>query len=130
MKLTIGRLAKTCEVSVETIRFYQRLELLAIPQAISNTYREYGEEHVQQLLFIRRAQLAGFTLNEIKMLMELHPFEDRLKIQTIAKSRLEALEARIHKLQQVSKGLQQLIAQCEDTAAKHACPIIKAFNKD
>ena len=79
---TIGALAKAGEVGVETVRYYQRRGLLPTPardggNALSGGIRRYGAEDLRRLRFIRQAQAAGFTLEEIGTLLSLDATEDR-----------------------------------------------------
>ena len=69
--LSIGQLAKQAGVGVETVRFYEREGLLAEPERRQSGYRQYQNDTVQRLLFIRRAKELGFTLKEIKELLKL-----------------------------------------------------------
>ena len=69
--LTIGQLARNGGVGVETVRFYERKGLLAEPDRRPSGYRQYDEDVVDRLRFIRRAKELGFTLNEIKELLSL-----------------------------------------------------------
>lgn len=127
-KLTISRFAQQGGVSVETVRFYQRRGLLPIPKAVTSSFREYNDSHLQQLHFIRQAQLAGFSLEEIKTLLSLDPIHDRLSIQTLAKQQLAKLDDQIKSLQQVAAGLHRLVNTCEHSKEGAHCPIIKAFS--
>ena len=95
--LTIGRLAGGGNVGVETIRFYQRKGLLETPTRESGI-RRYGSEDLRRLRFIRQAQAAGFTLEEIRELLELDAGEDRDRARELARSRIEALDAKIAEL--------------------------------
>ena len=88
--LTIGELAAAGGVGVETIRFYQRRDLLRTP-ARGGGIRHYGRDDVRRLRFIRQAQAAGFTLEEIRELLELDAGEDRGRARELAKVRIEAL---------------------------------------
>jgi len=126
-KLTISRFAKQGGVGIETVRFYQRRGLLPIPKAIKSSFREYDDSHLQQLHFIRQAQLAGFSLEEIKTLLSLDPIHDRLSIQELAKQQLAKLDAQINALQQVAASLHRLVHTCEHSKQGTHCPIIKAF---
>src|SRR2546428_14176958 len=69
--VTIGRLAKTIGVNVQTIRFYERRRLLSPTTRTPSGYRVYGVEEVRRLRFIRNAQALGFTLEEIAGLINL-----------------------------------------------------------
>ena len=76
--LTIGRLAEAAGVGVETVRFYQRKGLLETPTRESGI-RRYGSEDLRRLRFIRQAQAAGFTLEEIRELIALDAGHDRAR---------------------------------------------------
>ena len=76
---TIGALAKAAGVGVETVRYYQRRGLLPEPARPPGEVRRYGEEDVKRLRFIRSAQAAGFTLNEIGELIALDASDDRTR---------------------------------------------------
>lgn len=69
--LTIGQVARQAGVGVETVRFYERQGLLAPPERTTSGYRQYEEEAIWRLRFIRRAKELGFTLNEIKELLSM-----------------------------------------------------------
>lgn len=126
-KLTISRFAQQGGVSVETVRFYHRRGLLPFPRTNGTGVREYQPCHLQQLRFIRQAQLAGFSLNEIKTLLQLDPVHDRLRIQALAKKQLDKLYQQIEELQQVALGLHYLVNTCGQSEEGAHCPIIKAF---
>lgn len=126
-KLTISRFAKQGGVSVETVRFYQRRGLLPIPKTDGRVIREYQPCHLQQLHFIRQAQLAGFSLDEIKTLLNFDPVHDRLHIQALAKRQLDKLYQQIEELQQVARSLHHLVNACEQSEEGVHCPIVKAL---
>src|SRR5690349_7921860 len=91
---TIGRLAKAGGVGVETIRSYQRKGLLQTP-ARADAIRRYGAEDLRRLRFIRQAQTAGFTLDEIGELLTRDAGEDRGRARELAQARLVALDQKI-----------------------------------
>ncbi|MDI1302085.1 MAG: MerR family transcriptional regulator [bacterium] len=124
--ITIGKLAERAGVSVETVRYYQRSGLLAEP-ARQGTYRHYGEDHLQQLKFIRRAKDAGFSLEEIRQLLGMDAVRDRRKIHDMASHRLGDIEARIKDLQALAKRLKTLMTQCEGEKGSVCCPIVETF---
>jgi MerR family transcriptional regulator, mercuric resistance operon regulatory protein len=124
--LTIGTLAAAGGVGVETIRFYQRRGLLEQPTRESGI-RRYGSQDVRRLRFIRQAQLAGFTLQEIKELLELDASEDRSRARELAKARIEALNARISELERARNALQRLAKECSD-GSSGPCPILTSFD--
>ena len=125
--MMIARLAQTAGVGVETVRYYQRRGLLAVP-ASAGGVRRYGEQDVRRLRFIRMAQAAGFTLEEIGELIALDRTEDRGRVRALAAARLEALDARIAELVEARTALRRLADQCAaDT--RGPCPIIEAFDR-
>lgn len=126
MSRTIAKLAKAAGVGVETVRYYQRRGLMPVPKTYGATYRAYDKEYVEQLLFIRRAQAAGFTLEEIRELVKLDPSEGRERIRELARERLDALEAKITELRAAQASLQPLLKNCEATSSG-PCPIIEAL---
>ena len=124
--LTIGELAATGGVGVETIRFYQRKALLQTP-AREGGIRHYGREDVRRLRFIRQAQAAGFTLEEIRELLELDAGEDRGRARELAKARIQALDAKIGDLQRARDALRRLASACAE-GSTGPCPILASFD--
>ena len=122
--LTIGRLAAAGGVGVETVRFYQRKGLLPTP-ARDGGFRHYGREDVRRLRFIRQAQAAGFTLEEIGELLELDAGEDRARARELARLRIQALDARIGDLQRARDALARLAHECAHGSGP--CPILASF---
>lgn len=125
--LTIGKLAASTGVNVETVRYYQRIGLLAEPERVGS-FRHYGEEHAERLRFIRRAKDAGFTLEEIRELLGFDEVTERNHIRALAQHRLEAIEERMADMQKLAAQLKQLIDRCEHSAAESCCPIIQTFS--
>ena len=124
-ELTIGKLAAAGNVGVETVRFYQRRELLATPRRLDGI-RRYGPADVSRLRFIRQAQAAGFTLEEIRQLLALDSGEDRAAVRVLAAKRLAELEARMAELQEARLSLQKLVSECA-VGKTGPCPILKSF---
>ena len=123
--LTIGKLAEAGGVGVETIRFYQRKGLLGMP-ARDGGIRRYGAPDVRRLRFIRKAQQAGFTLEEIKELLELDTSHDHRRAQEMAQTRLAKLDEQIADLQRAQQSLRKLVAECAKGGSR-TCPILAAF---
>jgi MerR family mercuric resistance operon transcriptional regulator len=122
---TIGQLATEANVGVETIRFYQRKGLIPTP-ARATGIRRYGSDELRRLRFIRQAQAAGFTLEEIGELIALDAGEDRRRARELAASRIEALDTRIAELQRARDALQRLATEC-GKGGKGPCPILVSF---
>ena len=124
--LTIGKLAAAAGVGVETVRFYQRRGLLPTPER-AGTIRRYSSDDLRRLRFIRHAQAAGFTLEQIRELLALDAADDRERARILALARVAALDAQIGKLKAARDSLKRLAADC---AGGHggACPILTAFD--
>jgi len=124
--LTIGTLAREGGVGVETVRYYQRRGLLAQPRR-GDGIRRYGNEDLRRLRFIRTAQAAGFTLEQVAELLALDATEDRAKARTLARARIVALDAKITELQTARDALKRLARECASSTGP--CPIIAAFEQ-
>lgn len=124
---SIAGLARAGGVGVETIRYYQRRGLLAEPRREgASGVRRYGDGDVRRLRFIKSAQAAGFTLEQITELLALDATDDRTRAHLLARERVAALDIRIAELQSARDALAQLAHACAagDTGP---CPIISAF---
>lgn len=122
--MTIGMLARTSGVHVETIRFYQRRGLLAQPRRPAGGVRRYSADAVARLRFIRRAQDIGFTLGEIAELLRLQ--RGCRDAHDLATAKLAAIERRLADLNRVRKTLRELVGRCE-AGRSAGCPIIEAL---
>jgi MerR family transcriptional regulator, mercuric resistance operon regulatory protein len=131
MALTISELARGAGVGVETIRFYQRKGLLFDPRPTARAgggRRHYGDDEARRLRFIRAAQRAGFTLEEIGELLELDRSDDRPRARAMAQARIAALDERIAELQAARGSLEALARECA-RSERGPCPIIAAFER-
>lgn len=122
--LTIGGLAREGGVGVETVRYYQRRGLLETPRG--DGVRRYGKEALRRLRFIRSAQTAGFTLEQIGELLALDAGQDRARARELARTRLAELDEKIAELETARGALTRLAKACGD-GADGPCPIITAF---
>lgn len=126
MDLTIGQYAAAGGVGVETVRYYQRKQLLDTP-AKGDGIRRYGPEDVRRLRFIRSAQRAGFTLEEIRELLALDAGNDRPRARELAQARVAKLDEQIAELERARDSLKRLARQCAGGKAG-PCPILEAFD--
>jgi DNA-binding transcriptional MerR regulator len=115
-KLTIGKLAKMAGVGVETIRFYQRKELLREP-VTTGAIRTYSEEDAQKIIFIKKTQELGFSLAEIKELLELNtkPRSTCATVKKKTEAKIKELEQKIADLNKVKTSLEKLSCVCDST---------------
>lgn len=128
--LTIGRLAESAEVNVETVRYYQRRGLMREPARPMGSVRRYSSDDVKRIRFIKRAQQLGFTLGEITNLLKLEDGRSCHETERLAEQKLALVEARIADLGRLRKTLKELIGRCEVGRGKIACPIIDTLAAD
>ena len=129
-KMTIGRLASAAGVNVETIRFYQRSGLIDEPARLHGGYRTYGEEDIRRIRFIKRAQLLGFTLDEITSLLKLEGSQACIGTRDLAARKLAMVESKLADLQAMKIALTGMVARCDNEERDEWCPIIQALIDD
>lgn len=127
--ITIGELAKATGVGVETVRFYERKGLVKAPARKTSGYRQYPEETVERMRFIRRAQQVGFTLKEIKDLLALRDDADarRGDVRGKATAKIADIDAKVRDLLAMRESLVELLTSCEGDGPASECPIITAL---
>lgn len=128
--LTIGVLAKSAGVNVETIRYYHRRGLLQEPSKPGGGFRHYPQESVKRVRFIKRAQTLGFTLEEIQGLLALDQRKACRETREIAAHKLDLIEQKIAGLSKMKKSLARLVRSCDASAAGAPCPIIHVLADD
>ena len=128
--LPIGRLAAKAGVNVETIRYYQRRGLLAEPAKPLNGHRRYPAASATRVRFIERAQLLGFTLEEIAGLLQLDAAHACAETRNLAARKLLIIEQKLADLTTMRKALAKLKRQCDSLDRAGACPIIDALATD
>lgn len=129
MNLTIGEIARQAGVGIETVRFYEKQGLMQKPQRTEANYRLYPEEEVARLRFIKRAKELGFSLKEIRELLQLHgdPHATKGDIKTRAESKIADIRAKIEDLSRMVKALETLSATCDGQGPIDECPILHAL---
>ncbi len=128
--LTIGKVAKIAQVSVDALRFYEKEGLLSPAQKSDAGYRLYNEDGVRRLNFIRHAQHCGLSLAEIRELLELKSRDDACctDVRSVAIQRKLQLEGKIKALKAMSQALSELIDICaDDRKPLDECPILAAL---
>lgn len=128
--LTIGQVAQAASVSVETIRYYQRRGLLAEPHKPVGGHRRYAGDYVNRLQFIKRAQLLGFSLEEIESLLRLDGANCCTDTRLLATHKLALIDAKIADLNNMRIALAELAQQCEAGGDQGSCPIIRSLAQD
>lgn len=132
IKLTRGGLARRVGVSGEAIRFYETRKLLPEPERNASGYRQYSSESVKRVQFIKRAQMLGFTLEEIAELLQLRadPGGSSREVKAVAIEKLVVIDAKIRDLKRMKKSLEVLVNACDGQGPRHDCPILTAIEED
>ena len=127
--LRISEVAKRAGVSVQTLRFYERRGLLGPPPRTESGYRDYPDDAVLRVRFIKRAQRLGFTLDEVSRLLELRDCSaDACEASlSLASAKLTSIRARIQELVALASELQQMAQACETRASASCCPFLEAL---
>ncbi len=128
--LTIGKLARAAGVPVETVRFYERKGLIADPPRRSSGYREYSEDVVRRLRFIRRAKELGFSLREIEELLALRTGPATCgEVREQISAKLADINERVRDLNRMGSALAELHTLCESTDPLGDCPILESIEE-
>lgn len=130
--MTRGEVADKADVNPETLRYYERKELIPKPPRSDGGFRVYDDSYVDRLRFIKRAKELGFTLAEIKDLLDLRVDDEATcrDVKTRAEDKLEEVDAKIRALQQIRDALARLAETCEGEGATSDCPILDAMAGD
>ncbi len=129
--LSTGQLAKDAKVNIETIRYYERRRLLPEPRRRESGYREYSQDDVNRIKFIKRAQALGFTLKEISELLALRVDSKTTcaKVKKQAEAKISNIEEKIRMLKTMKTALGKLALSCKDHEPQHGCPILEYLNE-
>lgn len=129
--LSIGGVAKLAAVGVETLRFYERKGLIEKPPRRVSSYRVYPIATVDRVRFIKRAKDLGFSLKEIKELLELRISPDTTcgEIKKHAEDKIRDIDERINSLRSMKRALQRLTDACGGSAPVSECPILDALDE-
>ena len=125
--LTIGELARSAGVHIETIRFYQRRGLLAEPVRPLGGIRRYGEADAARIRFIKSAQKLGFSLDEIMILLTLEDGTQCNEASKIARQKLSEVRGKLADLHRMEKSLAKLVGECEKKRGQVCCPLISSL---
>lgn len=130
-RLSIGDLARRTVTKVETIRWYERVGLLPLPPRTEGNYRTYSTAHLNRLSFIRRARDLGFSIEQVRELLDLA--DDRTRsceaVDAIAHAHLQEVERKIADLTALRRELDEIIGQCRHGTVAE-CRIIEALSPE
>jgi len=125
----VGEVARKAGVNKETLRYYEKRKLITKPDRRRSGYRIFTQHHIDQVKFIKRAQELGFTLSEIKELLELRTDENTTcsEVKTEAEEKYRDVAEKIKDLQRIKATLIELIDSCSGSGPKGECPILDAL---
>lgn len=128
---TIGQLARLSGFGVETIRYYQRERLLSRPPRRGTGYRRYPEDTLARLGFIRQAKALGFSLKDIKGLLELRvaPNATCADVRRRAESKIAEVRVKLAMLRNIERALVKLTAACRGRGPTSDCPILDVLEQ-
>lgn len=130
--MTIGRVAEQAGVNVETIRFYERKGLVETPKRSNSGYRQYQQDTVRRIRFIKRAKDLGFTLKEVGELLSLRaePGASCADVKIRAGTKIADIDERIRELTKMKNALVTLARVCNANGPVTECPILEAMEPD
>ncbi|MBI3992725.1 MAG: heavy metal-responsive transcriptional regulator [Candidatus Lambdaproteobacteria bacterium] len=130
--LTIGKAAAQTGMSIDTIRFYERMGLLPAPVRRPSGYREFDAGAVTRLRFIKRAKNLGFSLREVIDLLSLRVDEERTcaDVYALTQAKIGDIERRIGELKRMKQALTRLASACAGEGPTGECPILDALEQD
>jgi Hg(II)-responsive transcriptional regulator len=129
--LTIGQVARQAGVGVETVRFYEREGLLEEPARRASGYRQYSEQVVKRIHFIKRAQQLGFSLKEIAelLLLRVDTQTSCEEVKQHAEAKIAEVERKLIELQRMRQALRTIAALCTGEGPASACPMLDALEQ-
>ena len=126
---TIGTLAETAGVNVETIRFYQRKGLMPEPEKPYGSIRRYGDTDLARVRFIKSAQRLGFSLEEVGDLLKLDDGTRCGEARQLAEQKLVDVRQKLSDLQRIESVLTGLVARCSAVRGRVSCPLIASLQE-
>ncbi len=126
--VSIGAAARRSGVKVETVRYYERIGLVAPPPRSAGGHRVYGPGAVTRLAFVRRARALGFTLGQVRDLLALADARETscVEVERLARGHLAAVRGRLADLARMETVLAEMIARCAGGSVPD-CPILEAL---
>ena len=126
--MKIGQLSEKTNCKIETIRYYEKTGLIPEPNRTESGYRNYDETHLKRLVFIRRSRELGFTIKEIRVLLQLVDGREYscANINAIATEHIAGIRQKITDLKNLEKTLSRIASQCSGNSVPE-CPIIDAL---
>ena len=130
--MRIGKVAEQVGITVEAIRFYEKQGLIELPRRNESGYRDYPEDIVQHVSFIKRTKELGFSLKEIKELMSLQhtPGTTCGEVKEQAEAKIADIDRKVADLQRIKGALAELVSVCPGQGPLSGCPIIGSIKAE
>lgn len=131
--LTVGQVAKEAGVGIETLRFYEREGLLEPPKRREPSgYRQYSQDVIPRLVFIRRAKELGFSLPEIRELLYLRadPSVTCADIRHRAEVKIADISRRVDDLVKIRSALEEIASTCASAEPSGPCPLLEHLSNE
>ena len=133
-KFTIGQVARSVNVNIETIKYYEKRGLLSTPERNDSGYRMFSKSEVEDLVLIKKAQAIGFTLKEIKSILEVikqEPYFPTDEMYEFAVNKITEIDEKIARLESFKSLLGQVIEKPVHSfsQSKQDCPVLKEIRK-
>jgi MerR family mercuric resistance operon transcriptional regulator len=124
-QMSRGSLAKHTGVNIETIRYYEKIGLMPNPSRSAGGHRIYNQSHLKRLFFIRRSRQLGFTLKEIRELLELVDGGEYTcaEIRNRTTTHLVDVTRKISDLQKIQRTLETMASKCDGSLVPN-CQIV------
>ena len=131
-KLTVGRVARAAGVSIDTVRFYERLGLIAASTRTEGGFRVFDPTAVERIHFVRKAKALGFTLKEVAELLSLSEMPDAscADVRRRTEAKLVEIDGRIARLQRIRQALSALSRACPAKGPVSTCTILDALHTE
>jgi MerR family mercuric resistance operon transcriptional regulator len=127
-RLQIGEVAKRAGVSIDTLRYYEKVNLLPRPARTSGGFRLFEPGHIERVRFIKQAQDLGFSLEEIRGLLTTGGAEECRKVRDLLQRKLSELDDRLKAMKGFRRVLSRHLSECEAELNQHGesacCPVV------
>jgi MerR family transcriptional regulator, copper efflux regulator len=130
-EMNIGKLAALAGVRTATVRFYERRGLLGVVPRTESGYRRYDEAAAHRLRFIKHAQELGFSLDEIRELLDLRVDDPAScqRVEVTARGKVRVIQQRIRELERMRQTLEGLVRSCQSRQTTNECPVLATLTE-
>ena len=131
MEMNIGKLATLAGVGTATVRYYERRGLLGAAPRTQSGYRRYDQQAAKRLRFIKHAQELGFSLDEIRELLDLRVEDPRScqRVEATAREKVGVIQQRIRELDRMRQTLEGLVRSCQRRQRTTECPVLATLTE-